>query len=192
MGDNPYAPPSAATGYVPAADEPVYEVSIDCATCGARIRLGDERCPGCQRATTRDQKRALRQRWESSDREVAKSSDSSYWGRLAIAVVAFLSTGQGLFLFFVEEGLPAKWITGSALLLWAAFVLSLRSPLWGCVAALAIYGVSWLAQIALAPAAALSGMELRILLVLALTSGLGAELRIRRRLRAMKTLQRRG
>src|SRR6476620_7130471 len=147
MADNPYAPPGASTEPLEPADEVVFEVSIDCASCGARIRIGDERCAGCRRRVSRDEKRALRMRWESSDREVARAGDHSFWGRVAILGVSAIATVQGGFFLAFELRAAAVWVFASAVLLWAMFAWSLRAPLPAYVGALIIYGIAWVVQI---------------------------------------------
>jgi hypothetical protein len=175
---DPYAPPKAADQPV-SPDDSAFAVSILCRSCSANIRIGDDVCPGCRRTVTRDQKRALQDRWEGSDRDVARASEDTYWARASLAIAATVATIQAAFLLAV----PALAIAGFgvAFVLWVLFVLGFRTPLGAGVAGLTIYVLVWLGQAVFVPPLAFDGLLMRILILSALAAGIAAEWKLRRR-----------
>jgi hypothetical protein len=184
MDRNPFAAPAAPIADpVDRTEDPSLAVSIVCPQCRANIGIGEERCGGCRRAVTKDERRALERRWEAFDPAVAKAAKQTGWGRVSIGLAASLATLQVLVSWSLAG--EALWPGGVALVLWALFAWSFRSSGPASAVALAVYVVSWLVQIVLMPTAAVGGVVLRFLIIGALGAGLGAERRMRRRRAAL-------
>ena len=183
MDQNPYAPPQLPKSDEPRTEEHASLISIFCSDCGGTVNLGDASCTGCGRRITKDEKRALQRRWEASDREMAKAAEESYWGRFAMGAAATLATLQTL-LSLVSATL-AVWSACGAIALWVLFGLSFRNAWIASGVSVILYVLWWLAPFAFAPLAVLDGVLLKVLIFSALAGGLGAEMNMRRRQRAV-------
>lgn len=190
MDPNPYSAPR--TDGAPTPDDDVaVEVSIVCRSCQAQIHIGEDACAGCQRPVTGEEKDALQRRWEASAPEVAKASDESYWGRVAIGVAAGLATFQAVLSFVM--GALLLWNSAIAAVLWVLLVFSFSDPRRATAAALVVYLLWWFAPLVFAPFAVLEWVLLRIAMLMALIGGFAAERAMEKRRRAVfATARRRG
>jgi hypothetical protein len=176
---NPYEPPRAPDEEVGAA----LVVSIVCSTCPGQIRLGDTRCPSCQRPVTSEETDALRRRWEASDPEAARNADSAAYGRYTLVIVAGLTVVEGLAYGVVGQSLSAAVFSGvvTAAML-GLFLWSARRPLPALVMGTSIYVGLQLVAVA-SPWDLFRGIIIKLFVTIALVGGLLAELRLRRRTR---------
>jgi hypothetical protein len=151
-------------------------VSIRCSTCGAKIKLGDESCTSCKRQVTKDERDALRRRWEGADPEAARHGLAVAYGRAALLVVAGLAFIEGLVYGVIGESMPtlAFGAAISAIMI-ALFFWGRRRPLTAMVAGLALYLLlqSLAAIVSLQTLA--QGVLIKILVIVVLTGGIGAE-----------------
>jgi hypothetical protein len=191
MADNPYRPPRSEGEPVP-QEESGLSVSIICPACGKDVHVGQDACAGCGRPLSKDERRALQRRWEASDREVARAADDTYWGRVAIGVAAAMASLSVVVVTVKLQVVASAATFAVALLLWGLFVVSFWQPLVACACALAVYGLTWLAQIVFAPTLSLDGILLRVIVLSALIGGLSAELKVRRRRQALGRRQQPG
>ena len=187
MADNPYTPPRAESE-PDATDASGLAVSIMCPACRTNVHIGEDACSRCRRTVTKDEKRALQRRWEATDREVAKASEQSYWGRVSIAIAAALATIQAAFLLAIPSLAAGAMIV--AIGLWALFAWSFKGPLSAAVAALSLYSLWWLGQLVFATLLALDGLLIRILILSALMAAVAAEWNMRRRRQALARVRR--
>jgi len=189
VGDDPYVPPKVNLD-APSESEAAPTVSINCLSCAGLIYLGDARCAGCRAPVSKDDRRALQERWAASNRDVARAVESSYWGRAAIALAAGLDASRAAFLAFTAQEGAAAWTFAPAILLFACFVWSLRWPLAAGVTGLVVFCLGWILQIVVTPTDAFSGLLLRIAILLALVGGVSAEMNMRRRKRGRRATRR--
>jgi hypothetical protein len=151
-------------------------VSIQCSTCGAQIRLGEESCASCGRKISRDESDALRRRWEAADPEAARRSDVVAHGRAALLVVAALAFMDAIVYGVIGESVPTLAfdlvITASMI---ALFFVGARRPLGAMVAGLTVYLVLQVAVAMVSWSALAQGVFFKVLVVVALTTGIGAE-----------------
>jgi hypothetical protein len=163
-----------------------FVVSILCSSCDAMITLGDARCSGCQRVLTPLEKDTLRRRWEASDPDAARSSDTVAYGRLGLVVVAGLSLIDGMISLVLSQATAALILSViitlvMLVLFWAAG----RRPLTALFSGLAVYLLLQLLAALVAPWTLVQGILIKFLVIAALTGGIGAELYLRRRLRTI-------
>jgi hypothetical protein len=171
MDENPYAPPHAPTDNPP-SEELGFVVSILCSSCPRQIRLGEERCSGCGREVTSEERRALRDRWAASDSQAAKWVEEAWWGRVAMGAGAAMATVQAL--LSLESGMFAWGVVG-AIVLWALFAWSFHDGRRAAGVAVGAYLVWWIAPITFAPFWLNDGAMLKIVTLIALLAGFGAE-----------------
>lgn len=161
-------------------------VSIQCSTCAGQIRLGDERCPSCQRQVTRDESDALRRRWEGSDPDAARSGDAAAYGRAALLVVAGLSFIQALTYGLIGESVPAfassMGLSGGMI---ALFFWGKRRPLAAMAMGLAVYLLLMVLGAIVSVTSLVPGILIRVSVLLTLTVGIGSELSLRKREKAL-------
>jgi len=165
-------------------------VSINCSTCSSQIRLGHEQCPSCGREVTRDERDALRRRWEGTDPEAARLGDVVAYGRAALLVVAGLSLIEAFVYGALGESAPA-FVFGVAIsaIMVALFFFGRRRPLAAMVVGLAAYlGLQALAA-TVSMLSVFQGLLFKVLIIAALGSGIGAE--VHRRRQEKKLLRRR-
>jgi hypothetical protein len=161
-------------------------VSIQCSTCAGQIRLGDEHCPSCKRQVTRDESDALRRRWEGSDPEAARRGDTAAYGRVALLIVAGLSFIQAITYGLIGESLPVfAFCTGISGGMIALFFWGKRRPLAAMVVGLAVYLLLAVLPAMVSVMTLVPGILIRVSVVLALSVGIGSELSLRKREKAL-------
>jgi hypothetical protein len=156
-------------------------VSIQCSACGAKIGLDDARCPSCAREVTRDERAALQRRWEASDPEAARRGDAVAYGRAALLVVGGLAFIEGIIYGIVGESLPAfAFCLAITACMIGLFFWGRTRPLAAMLMGSAVYlGLQVLAATVSAITLA-QGILFKILMALALSGGIGAELHRRK------------
>ena len=156
-------------------------VSIQCSTCEGQIHLGDERCASCQRLATRGEVDALRRRWEASDPEAARRGDAVAYGRLALVIVAGLSFLEALVYGVIGESLPAfAFGVAISVAMIALYLWGKNRPLAAMVLGLAVYLLLQLLAAIASLSTLAQGILIKVLIVVALSGGIGAELSLRR------------
>jgi hypothetical protein len=162
-------------------------VSIVCRSCRGQVRIGDKTCPGCGRYITDDEQAALQRRWEASDPEAARRAEESSWARWAILLVAgsYLlgAVVSGFLTNSVLAAAPGVLLCG---IMVGLFFLSAKAPLPALLAAFGLFLAEQLVSFLVLPWSLLLGMMMKVVIVTALATGIGAELKSRRQRRALR------
>jgi hypothetical protein len=169
--------------------EPTFRdlVSIQCSACGAKIRLGDEHCPSCTRKVTRDELAALRQRWEAGDPAARRRGDAVAYGRAALLIVGGLTFVEGVIYGIIGESIPTfAFSVAITACMTALFFWGKARPLAAMITGGAVYLLLQGLAAMVSAATLVQGIRIRILIVVALAGGIGAEVRRRRLERGSK------
>jgi hypothetical protein len=161
-------------------------VSIHCSTCDTKIRIGDERCTSCKRKVTSDEIEALRRRWEASDPEARRRGDAVAYGRGALLVVAGLAFIEAMIYGLGLESMPTlafDLVIGASMV--GLFFGGRRRPFDAMVAGATLYLVVQGLAAIVSLETLFQGILTKILIVMTLTGGIGAELRRRKLERAV-------
>lgn len=157
-------------------------VSIVCSSCRGEIRLGDKSCPSCRRQITKDEARALRARWEASDPEAARQSDWIVYGRYTLVVVALLSAVEGIIYgMFWESPSPAISSGVVIAVMLGLFFWSEGRELAAMLLGLSIYVSLQVLGTAISDLHLAQGTRTQVFVIVTLSSGIAAELALRRR-----------
>ncbi len=160
-------------------------VSIGCAGCGGKVRLGETGCSTCGRPATPDELAALQRRWEAADPEAARRASRVQLGRVLIPVVGGLSAVWGLVVWGVIDFKAAafQFIVAAAFAL--LFATSFRWRLRSTIGAAVFYLLAWTIQFLLAPGMGAGGVLGKGLTLAGLIAGCIAEIQTRRARKAL-------
>ena len=131
---------------------------------------------------TRDEKQALRRRWEASDKTAAELSDSVAHGRYALVVVAGTLLLNGLFYGVVggsAASLALCLVLAAAML--GLFFWSGQRPLAALATGTSAFVVLRIITALVSPLTMALGLLTKLLILGAMVGGIGAELRFRKR-----------